>query len=103
MKEIALRQVERFDRKISVYIRKRLGLPPGVSNIAFYGHSNKLLLPLTVLTEEFKIEEAVFITLRDSKGAVISNCQWFPTRLTTNVGKMIQETDIMIVLKMQIA
>ena len=72
MYEIALTYVERFERKISVYKRKWLGLPPGVSNIAFYGHSNKVLFPLTALTEEFKVEKArVFITLRDSQDAVI--------------------------------
>ncbi len=72
MYEVALTHVERFERKISGYIRKWLGLPPGVSNIAFYGQANKLLLPLTALTEEFKVEKArVFLTLRDSQDAVI--------------------------------
>ena len=57
MYEVALTHVERFERKISGFIRKWLGLPPGVSNIAFYGQANKLLLPLTALTEDFKVEK----------------------------------------------
>ena len=47
-------------------------MPPGVSNIVFYGQSNKLLLPLTALTEEFKVGKArVFMTLRDSQDPII--------------------------------
>ena len=72
MYEIAMTHVERFDRKISSFIYKWLGMPPGVSNIVFYGQSNKLLLPLTALTEEFKVGKArVFMTLRDSQDPII--------------------------------
>ena len=72
MYEIAMTHVERFERKISSFICKWLGMPPGVSNIVFYGQSNKLLLPLTALTEEFKVGKArVFRTLRDSQHPII--------------------------------
>ena len=70
--EIAMTHVERFERKISSFICKWLGMPPGVSNIVFYGQSNKHLLPLTALTEEFKGGKArVFMTLRDSQDPII--------------------------------
>ena len=61
-----------FERKISSFICKWLGMPPGISNIVFYGQSNKLLPPLRALTEEFKVGKArVFMTLRDSQDPMI--------------------------------
>ena len=37
MYETAMTHMERFERKISSFICKWLGMPPGVSNIVFYG------------------------------------------------------------------
>ena len=70
--EIAKIHMERFERKISSFICKWLGMPPGISNIVFYGQFNKLLPPLTALTEGFKVGKArVFMTLRDSQDPMI--------------------------------
>ena len=65
--EIAMTHVERMEQRISVHVRKWLGVPPCTTNISFYGHSTKLKLPLSALTEEFKVKKAhMFSTLRDS-------------------------------------
>ena len=65
--EIAMTHVERMEQRISVHVRKWLGIPPCTTNISFYGHSTKLNLPLSALTEEFKVKKAhMFLTLRDS-------------------------------------
>ena len=47
--EVALTQVEAMERKISVKIREWLGVPKNLTNIAFYGSSTKLVIPLSSL------------------------------------------------------
>ena len=65
--EVAMTHVEKMERMISCHIRKWLGVPPCTTNLCFYGHSTKLLIPLNSLTEEFKVKKAhMFLTLRDS-------------------------------------
>ena len=70
--EVAISHVETMEMKISSFIRKWLGIPRCLSNLAFYSHGNKLQLPLTALTEEFKVTKArFFMTLHDSEDQVI--------------------------------
>lgn len=44
--------------RISRYLRRWLGLPRSLSSIAIYGSTNKLTLPISSLTEEFKVNRA---------------------------------------------
>jgi len=53
--EIGLSTVEAMERKISKYMRKWLGLPPGLTSVALYSRTAKLKLPLKALTEEFQV------------------------------------------------
>ena len=70
--EVAISHVETMEMKISSFIRKWLGVPRCLSNLAFYSHGNKLQLPLTALTEEFKVTKArFFMTLHDSEDQII--------------------------------
>ena len=74
MYEVAITHVEEMERWISTYIRKWLGVPRSLSNIAFYGHSTMLHLPLTSLIEEFKVTKAhLYMTLRDSEDQVVKD------------------------------
>jgi len=56
--EIGLSTVEAIERLISKYIRKWLGLPPGLSTVGLYSRSAKLKLPLRAITEEFQVGKA---------------------------------------------
>ena len=72
--EVAISHVETMEMKISSFIRKWLGIPRCLSNLAFYSHGNKLQLPLTALTEDFKVTKArFFTTLHDSEDQIIRN------------------------------
>ncbi len=56
--EVPVNTVENFGRKISSFLRRWLGLPRSFSSIALYGHNTKLQLPLSSVTEEFKVARA---------------------------------------------
>ena len=72
MYELAISHVEEMEWKVSSYIRKWLGIPRSLLNIAFYGHNTKLQLPLSSLIEEFKVTKArLYMMLRDSEDQVI--------------------------------
>ncbi len=72
--EVAISHVEAMEMRISSQIRRWLGVPRSLTNIAFYGHTTKLQLPLTSLVEEFKVTKArLVMTLRDSQDPVIKN------------------------------
>ena len=72
MYEVTISHVEEMEWKVSGYIRKQLGVPRGLLNIAIYGHNTKLQLPLSSLIEEFKVTKArLYIMLRDSEDQVI--------------------------------
>lgn len=47
--------VEALVRKINVAMRKWLGVPPGMFNVALYCKKAKLVVPLKFVTNEFKI------------------------------------------------
>ena len=47
-----------LERRVSRYLRRWLGLPRSLSNIALYGNTCKLTLPLKSIEEEFKVLRA---------------------------------------------
>ena len=72
--EVAITHVEAMERKISGMCRKWLGVPLSLTAAALYGHSSKLVLPMTSITEEFKVTKAkLHLTLHYSADPVISN------------------------------
>ena len=56
--DVPMTTVECFERKVSCFLRKWLGLPRSLSSIALYGKNNKLKLPFSSLTEEFMVTRA---------------------------------------------
>ncbi|XP_049337547.1 uncharacterized protein LOC125802987 [Astyanax mexicanus] len=72
--EVPITIVEGWERNISQYLRRWLGLPKSLSSIALYGHTNKLQLPFTGLTEEFRVTRAREVLLyRDSADNRVSS------------------------------
>ncbi|KAK0150652.1 hypothetical protein N1851_008245 [Merluccius polli] len=53
--EFPITTVEGFERRISRYLRRWLGLPRSLSSIAVYGQNNRLKLPISSLNEEFMV------------------------------------------------
>ena len=71
--EIPISTVEKAEQKISKHLRKWLGLPPSFTNIGLYGRTNKLQVPLSSLTEEWKTAKTrLLLTLRDSPDDKVS-------------------------------
>ncbi|KAI4893046.1 hypothetical protein NFI96_026080, partial [Prochilodus magdalenae] len=65
--DVPVTTVEGFEKKVTQYLRRWLGLPRSLSNIALYGRKTKLQLPFNSLTEEFKVIRAREVLLyRDS-------------------------------------
>ncbi|CAJ1076455.1 uncharacterized protein LOC119791846 [Xyrichtys novacula] len=53
--EVPISTIESFERRVSKFLRKWLGLPRSLSIIALYGKNNMLKLPISSLNEEFKV------------------------------------------------
>ena len=71
--EFTMTTIEEYERKISGYIRRWLGLPRSLSNIALYGKSNRLQLPFSSITEEYKVSKVrQVLQYRDSKDEKVS-------------------------------
>ncbi len=71
---VPLTTVEGFERKVSSYLRRWLGLPQSLSSIALYGDKNELRLPLSSLAEEFMVTRAREVLLyRDSSDIKVSS------------------------------
>ena len=71
--EFTMTTIEEYERKISGYIRRWPGLPRSLSNIALYGKSNRLLLPFSSITEEYKVSKVrQVLQYRDSKDEKVS-------------------------------
>jgi len=71
--EIPISCVERLEQSISKHLRRWLGLPPSFTNVGLYARSAKLQMPLTSLTEEYKVAKArLLLTVRDSTDEKIS-------------------------------
>ncbi|XP_053395805.1 uncharacterized protein LOC123525604 [Mercenaria mercenaria] len=71
--EVPISLIETLEQTVSKYLKRWLGLPPSFTNIGLYGKSTKLQLPLTALTEGYKVTKArLLLTLRDSADEKIS-------------------------------
>lgn len=65
--EVPISTVETLERKVSSCLRRWLGLPRSLSNIALYGNTTMLRLPLKSLEEEFKVTRGREVVMyRDS-------------------------------------
>ena len=61
---------------ISKSIKKWLGVPNSLTNVALYSSSTKLKLPMLSLVEEYKLGKArLFQMLRDSRDPLVKNAQ----------------------------
>ncbi|KAI4894731.1 hypothetical protein NFI96_019371 [Prochilodus magdalenae] len=52
--DVPVTTVKGFEKKVTQYLRRWLGLPRSLSNIGLYGRKTKLQLPFNSLTEEFE-------------------------------------------------
>nr|XP_054753540.1 uncharacterized protein LOC129259264 [Lytechinus pictus] len=74
--EIGLSYVEAMERKINVYVKRLLGAPNSLTNIALHSTETKLNIPVKSLVEEVKVTKArSFMMLRDSSDPVIRDYQ----------------------------
>jgi len=74
--EVSLTRVEKMERLISNYVKKWLGVPNSLTNVALYSSSTKLKLPMVSLVEKFKLGKArLFQMLRDSRDPLVKNAQ----------------------------
>jgi hypothetical protein len=72
--QITTTTVEGLERTINRFLRRWLGVPPSFTSIGLYGHSNKLQLPLSSFTEEFKVAKVRLVTtLQESEDDKIRN------------------------------
>ena len=84
--EVSLTKVETMERLISKFIKKWLGVPNSLTNVALYSSSTKLKLPTLSLVEEFKLGKArLFQLLRDSHDPLVKNAQ--PSVITSQKWK----------------
>ena len=76
MYDVPISTVEAMERALSGYIRRWLGVPRSFSSIGLYSSGSKLQLPLSSITEEFKITKArQVLMLRDSSDKKVSGAQ----------------------------
>ena len=75
LSEISASTVQRMDQKANNYIRKWLGLPRCLSNVALFGR-NTLQLPLKSISLGYKLEKVRLVfELRDSTDPVVSQAR----------------------------
>ena len=68
MYDIPLTRMEQLERLLNRYIRKWLGVPRSFSSVGIYSKCSKLKLPITAVTEEFKVIKArEVMSIRDSQ------------------------------------
>ena len=73
MYEVAISEVEKFERIMNKAVRKWLGVPCCLSTVALYG-KGILELPMTSLVEEFKCAKtSLEMTLSQSKDPAVKN------------------------------
>ncbi|XDV32997.1 hypothetical protein PO909_003607 [Leuciscus waleckii] len=71
--EVPISTIEGFERRVSRFLRKWLGLLRSLSSIALYGQNNKLKLPISSLNEEFKVGHArEVLQYRESQDSKVS-------------------------------
>jgi len=74
--DVAITHVEAMERQLNNYMKKWLGVPRSMTNIALHSSRTKLTLPVKSLVEEFKVAKVRSVmTLRDSKDPVVKNTQ----------------------------
>ena len=74
--EVSLTKVETMERLISKFIKKWLGVPDSLTNVALYSSSTKRKLPTLSLVEEYKLGKArLSQMLRDSRDPMVKNAQ----------------------------
>ena len=56
--EVPLSRIEKMESLISKFLKKWLGVPKSLTNVALYSSSTKLKLPTKSLVEEFKLGKA---------------------------------------------
>ncbi|GFO17818.1 reverse transcriptase [Plakobranchus ocellatus] len=61
--DICSTTAEAIEAKINKYTRKRLGVPPGLSDVAMYYRKAKLKLPIKSILEEYKCGKARLLTM----------------------------------------
>ena len=72
--EVSLTKVETMERLISKFIKKWLGVPNSLTNVAQYSASTKLKLPMLSLVEEYELRKPrLFEMLRDSRDPLVKN------------------------------
>ena len=100
--EVPITTVEKMERTITSYVKKWLGVPRCLSNIALYG-KGVLELPLTSLTEEYKCSKVrLQMTLKDSKDQTISKSapplltgrKWTPSNAVQQATSALRHQDI---------
>lgn len=65
--DVSMTAVEAMERKINVALRKWVGVPPCLTDVALYCKRTKLVLPFKSVVEEFKVGKArLAMMLRDS-------------------------------------
>ena len=75
-----------MERLISKFIKKWLGVPNSLTNVALYSSSTKLKLPTLSLVEEYKLGKAqLFQMLCDSQDPLVKNTQ--PSVITSRKWK----------------
>ena len=74
--DVAITHVESMERQLNKYMKRWLGVPNSMTNVALHSSQTKLTLPVKSLVEEFKVAKCrSFMTLRDSKDPVVKNTQ----------------------------
>ncbi|KAI8490092.1 hypothetical protein Bbelb_321620 [Branchiostoma belcheri] len=74
--EVALTHVEAMERNINKFVKKWLGVPNSLTNIAIHSNKAKLTIPVPSLVEEYKVAKVrTVVTLRDSKDPVVRDIQ----------------------------
>ena len=65
-----------MEQLTSKFIKKWLGVPNSLTNVALYSSSTKLKLPMLSLVEEYKLGKArLFQMLHDSRNLLVKNAQ----------------------------
>ena len=74
--EVAMTHVEAMERSINRRVKKWLGVPCSLTNVAIHSKCTKLILPTRSLVEEYKVTKArSYMTLRDSNDPIVKCIQ----------------------------
>ncbi|XP_072122139.1 uncharacterized protein [Mobula birostris] len=61
--EVAMSHVEAMERKINKYVKKSLGVPSSLTNVAIHSSQTKLTIPVQSLVEEVKVAKVTLLFL----------------------------------------